>query len=68
MELDTYFFFMVGFGLAIFIYARSVSITAKRYEFEVEKKEYQRQKMLARISGHFNNFQIIEEFEELEDD
>ena len=54
--------------MAIFIYARSVSITAKRYEFEVEKKEYQRQKMLARISGRFNDFQIIEEFEELEDD
>jgi hypothetical protein len=68
VELDTYFFFILGFGIAIFIYARSVSIASKEYAFKVEKKEYQRQRMLARISGRFNDFQIIEEFEELEDD
>jgi len=64
VELDTYFFFTLGFGIAIFIYARSVSAAAKRFEFKAERKEYQRQKMLARISGRFSDFKIIEKFEE----
>ena len=67
MELDTYFFFTLGFGIAIFIYARSASAAAKRFELKAEKKEYQRQKMLARISGRLNDFKIIEEFEEDEE-
>ena len=64
MGLDTYFFFTLGFGIAIFIYARSATSSAKRFEFKIEKKEYQRQKMLARISGRIGGFKIIEKFEE----
>ena len=68
MELDTYFFFVLGFGIAIFIYARSVNITAKRFEFKIEKKEYKRQRLLARIAGRFNEFEIIDKFEDEDED
>ena len=68
MGLDTYFFFTLGFGIAVFIYARNASAAAKRFEFKVEKKEYKRQKMLARIAGRFNEFEIIDKFEDEDED
>ena len=66
MSADLLFYFFLGFSIAIFIYARSANIAAREFNFKVEKKEYQRRKMLARISGRFNDFEIIEKYEDKE--
>ena len=60
-------FFAIGFMIAVFIYTRSVSAAVHRQQLKLDKKEYKRQKMLARMSGRFNDFEIKPEFEEKEE-
>jgi hypothetical protein len=67
MGNDSLFYFFMGFSIAIFVYMRATNAAAKRFEFEVARKEYKRQKMLARIAGRFNDFEIKPEFEEEEE-
>jgi len=66
MGNDALFYFFIGFSIAILIYVRITNAAARRFEFEIERKEYKRKKMLARIAGRFNDFEIKPEFEEEE--
>ena len=55
---------MIGFMTTVFMYTRAMSATHKREEYRLNKKEYDRQKMLAQIAGRFDDFKINPEFEE----
>lgn len=65
-DTSLFLFFMVGFLTTVYIYTRSMNASLRRQRVLVAKKEYERRKKVARITGRFNDFEIIPEFEEKE--
>ena len=55
---------MIGFMTTVFIYTRAMSASYEREQYKLNKKEYDRQKMLAQIAGRFDDFDVKPEFEE----
>lgn len=55
------FFFLVGFLIPIFFYNRALRHNLKKIEFLKEKKEYDRQKKLAELTG--KDFDINKKYE-----
>ena len=65
-DASLFLFFMVGFLTTVYIYTRSMNASLRRQKVLVAKKEYERQKKVAQITGRFNDFTIIPELEEKE--